>query len=316
MAAILAAAMSLCGPTAACAAAPRAKTPQIFAPGVISGPLDDASPAFSPDGQTVYFVRGDEGSTLMESHRDAGRWALPHPVPFSGRWRDLDPAMAPDGSYLLFVSNRPITPDGKPLELVYQGKVYPSGMNIWRVDRKGSGWTDPVRLPPIINTSPFTFAPSIAANNTLYYIGQTSDGQRHLLCARYRDGHYQQPQQVAIGGPDDWIRDPAIAPDRSFIVFSIIPAGSGKRIPRLAIAFRDGAGWSRPIDLGNSVNGEDGAMGSQLGPDHRTLYFYSSRKVAASGAEGWNNGKANIWQVSLAPWLDSHDGDAGKAAPN
>src|SRR6185437_14796859 len=143
MAAILAAAMSLCGPTAACAAAPRAKTPQIFAPGVISGPLDDASPAFSPDGQTVYFVRGDEGSTLMESHRDAGRWALPHPVPFSGRWRDLDPAMAPDGSYLLFVSNRPITPDGKPLELVYQGKVYPSGMNIWRVDRKGSGWTDP-----------------------------------------------------------------------------------------------------------------------------------------------------------------------------
>ena len=304
--AVLAIAMALGRSTAAGAAGPPAAVPQIFAPGVISGPLDDASPAFTPDGKTVYFASGDQSSTLMESHLEDGRWSSPQPAPFSGRWRDLDPAMAPDGSYLLFVSNRPVTPNGKRLDLVFEGKTYPTGMNIWRVDRQGEGWSQPVRLPPAINTSTFTFAPNIAADNTLYYVGQTSPGQRRLLRARYRAGHYLQPEIVALAGPDDWIRDPAIAPDQSFIVFSIMPAGR-KQNPRLAIAFRNGGGWSRPIDLGDSVNdGGTHAMGSQLGPDHHTLYFYSDRKVAAAGTESWNDGKDNIWTIDLTPWLDSH----------
>lgn len=291
--------------------------PTVFAPGVISGPLADWSAAFAPDGRTVYFVRGDQNPMLMESDLKAGKWSAPQPAPFSGHWHDLDPAMAPDGSYLLFVSNRPVDPHGKPLDLVNQGKVYPGGgMNIWRVDRKGAGWSMPVRLPPIINTSPFTFAPNIAADDSLYFIGQTSDGQRRLLVARYREGHYQQPQQVALGAPGDWIRDPAIAPDQSFIVFSIIPAGSSEQVPRLAIAFRHDAAWSRPIDLGDTVNGDGGAMGSQLGPDHRTLYFYSNRKLAGESAASWNNGKANIWRVSLAPWLESHRGSADNGRSN
>lgn len=304
--AILSVAIIACGLTAAGATSQSAATPQIFAPDVISGPLDDASPAFTPDGRTVYFVRSDQSSRLMESHLQGGRWSAPLPVPFSGRWRDLDPAMAPDGSYLLFVSNRPVTPDGKRLDLLFEGKVYPTGMNIWRVDRQGDGWGKPVHLPPMINTSTFTFAPSIAADNTLYYVGQTSPGQRRLLRALYREGHYLRPQIVALGGPRDWIRDPAVAPDQSFIVFSIMPAGS-KQNPRLAIAFRRGERWSRPIDLGDSVNsGGSHAMGSQLGSDHHTLYFYSDRKLPAAGTASWNDGKDNIWMVDLAPWLERH----------
>jgi WD40-like Beta Propeller Repeat len=31
-------------------------TPQIFAPGVASGPANDGSPAFSPDGNTIFFT--------------------------------------------------------------------------------------------------------------------------------------------------------------------------------------------------------------------------------------------------------------------
>jgi hypothetical protein len=50
-------------------------------------------------------------------------------------------------------------------------------------------------------------------------------------------------------------------------------------------------------------------MGAQLGPDHRTLYFYSDRRLPPSdprAAAAWNNGDDHIWQVSLAPWLDAH----------
>ena len=292
----------------AIAATPR---PHVFAPGTISGPQNDASPAFTPDGETVFFMRGLHGNwTLMESHRIDGGWSTPEVAPFSGHWRDLDPAMAPDGSYLLFVSNRPIRPGGKKLDAFdSHGKAYPGyGMNIWRVDRHGAGWGRPVRLPACINTSTATFAPSIAADGSIYYMARDRSGAVRLFHAGYRNGRCLKPTQVALGEAGDAIRDPAIAPDQSFIVFSIARAG-GKQQLRLAIAFRKNGHWGKPIDLGDTVNDAQYALGSQLGPDHRTLYFYDTRVDAGhpAGPGTWNNGKmTNIWSVSLAPWLDAH----------
>lgn len=287
-------------------------SPHIFAPGVISGPLSDGSITFSADGKTAFFWRSEGGNraSIYESDLASKNWSTPRRVAFSGKWRDLDPAMAPDGSFLLFVSNRPATPDGKRLDAVdKQGKVYPGfGMNIWRVDRHGERWGAPVRLPQSINSSTSTFAPSIAGDGSLYYIGRIGpDGALHLLHSAYRDARYQPPTIVALGNPGDVIRDPAIAPDQSFIVFSTRPA-AGKRPLRLAIAFRHQDVWSTPIDLGDGVNDNGYAMGGQLGADHRTLYFYSARadRALPSGSAPWSNGSDNIWAVSLTPWLDAH----------
>ena len=100
----------------ALAAMTSSEAPTIFAPGAIAGTADDGAAAFTPDGATVYFMRGTDSFTLMESHRDRGHWSTPKAASFSGHWRDLDPAMAPDGSFLLFVSNRPALPGGKPID--------------------------------------------------------------------------------------------------------------------------------------------------------------------------------------------------------
>ncbi|EIM03188.1 MULTISPECIES: PD40 domain-containing protein [Rhodanobacter] len=102
-----------------------APAPAIFAPGVIAGNADDGAAAFTPDGATVYFMRGTDSFTLMESHCVGGRWSTPRVAPFSGRWRDLDPAMAPDGSYLVFASNRPVAAGGAALDGYYDGKPQP-----------------------------------------------------------------------------------------------------------------------------------------------------------------------------------------------
>lgn len=287
--------------------------PHVFAPGTISGPQNDASPAFTPDGKTVFFMRGLHGNwTLMQSHRVDGDWSTPQAALFSGHWRDLDPAMAPDGSCLLFVSNRPTKPGGKKLGAFDRhGKVYPGyGMNIWRVDHKGDGWSKPVRLPAYINSSTATFAPSIAADGSIYYMARDKSGAIRLLHSEYRHGRYQKPLPVELGRVGDTIRDPAVAPDQSFIVFSIARAG-GKQPLRLAIAFRANGRWGKPIDLGDTVNDAPYALGSQLGPDHRTLYFYNAHVDThhPAGSGTWNNGKmTNIWSVSLAPWLDAHRG--------
>ncbi|HET7329445.1 hypothetical protein [Dyella sp.] len=280
-------------------------TPVVFAPGSISGSGDNGAAAFTPDGATVYVMRSvGDGSALFESHRAGAHWSTPRPASFSGRWRDLDPAMAPDGSYLIFVSNRPASGEGAPIDAVRGGRRTPGhGMNLWRVTREGDGWGKPVHLPNTVNTCSMTFAPSIATNGDLYYIGCGPGDSLRLQRAALRNGRYQAPELVALGDASMQVRDPAIAPDQSFIVVSI------QRAPqqpyRLAIAFAAPHGWSTPQDLGDDVNSGTHAMGAQLGPDGRTLYFYSDRRAPGERADANQHGD-RIWQLSLAPWLDAH----------
>lgn len=289
---------------------PTSVVPAIFAPNAIPAGADDGAAAFTPDGATVYFMRATgDGSTLMESHRHDGRWSTPTVAPFSGRWHDLDPAMAPDGSFLLFASNRPATPGGPPLDAVHAGKRHAGqGMNLWRVDWRGDHWSAPVRLPDVVNRCSLIASPSIAADGSLYFIGCAGPhGDFALLRSSHRDGRYAMPREVALGDAGATIRDPAIAPDGSFIVVSVKHAA--QQPYRLAIAFRTPRGWSALQDLGEAVNGGTESMGAQLGPDRRTLYFYSDRHAAGAQANAaWNNGHDHIWQVSLAPWLGAHAG--------
>ena len=52
--------------------------PEVFAPGVISGPANDLSPAFTPDDRTVFFTRANaEQSPILLSHHSAGMWSTP-----------------------------------------------------------------------------------------------------------------------------------------------------------------------------------------------------------------------------------------------
>lgn len=67
----------------------RDAAPAVFAPDSIAGIPDDGAAAFTPDGATVYFMRGTgDSSTLMESHREHGHGSTPQAAPFSGHWRD------------------------------------------------------------------------------------------------------------------------------------------------------------------------------------------------------------------------------------
>lgn len=104
-----------------------ANSPRLFAPGVVSGAADDMSPAFTPDGKTVFFTRGnDSGSMILVPHFLNGEWSAPAIASFSGKWNDLEPAMAPDGSFLAFASSRPAASGVKSIEgnlrFTYLGK--------------------------------------------------------------------------------------------------------------------------------------------------------------------------------------------------
>lgn len=296
--------------------------PRLFAPNVISGAADDMSPAFTPDGKTVYFSRGnDSGSMILVSHLVNGKWSEPAIVPFSGKWNDLEPAMAPDGSFLVFASNRPAGGGTKPIDGNFNGKVFPAqGGNLWRVDRSGSGWGEPKRLPDTINADTGTFSPSIVSDGSLYFMRPAkTNGHFALYRSQYRDGAYQAA--VAIGTGDDTTEDvdPAVAPDENFVVYSSNhPDRHDSK--RLMIAFRDKGRWGTAIDLGDEVNEKGSNIEARLGPDHTTLYFSTntvppiafpaSQEQAQRALEQmkvWADGRENIWCVSLEPWLEKRN---------
>ncbi|MGH7647374.1 MAG: TolB family protein, partial [Gemmatimonadaceae bacterium] len=198
-------------------------SPKLFAPGVVSGPADDLSPAFTPDGNTVIFTRGNNsGSVLMVSNRVGGKWSAPVVASFSGPWNDLEPAMAPDGSFLIFASNRPVTDGGKAIDGKFNGKVFPEqGGNLWRVARHGNTWGTPTRLPETINAGTGTFSPSVSSDGSIYFMRPDDNtGRFHLYRSQYRAGTYQAAQRVPLGSDSTEDVDPAVAPDESFIVYS------------------------------------------------------------------------------------------------
>jgi len=247
----------------------------------------DASPAFTPDGDTVVFARGN-GATrrLFAAHRHDGVWSPPQRVAFSDRWMDLEPAMAPDGRYLVFVSNRPANGAGKALDGNWGGQAWPGrGGNLWRVDRVGDGWGTPVRLPDSVNRSSTTFSPAVASDGSIYFMRVNSaDGSFRLYVSRRENGHYQPAVALALGtgdGRSDF--DPAVAPDQSFLVFSSDRPPAPANGNDLFIAFAVPGGWSAPVDLG--LAGSEARLGA-----NRTMLYYTAPDH-------------RIHRVSLAPWL-------------
>ncbi len=218
-------------------------TPQIFAPGVVSGPANDGSPAFSPDGNTIFFTRSTANwGVIVESHKIQGDWSRPTLAPFSGEWPDSSPAMSPDGSYLVFESNRPATPlTSRPKE----GESIPGIVsNLWRVDRVGSGWSKPTRLPDTVNLAGQSiWKPSIAADGTIYFVSIDKKGGKRLFSSLYTNGAYQQAQPLPFSDGTTLDVDPEIAPDGSFLIFCSAGLLPGDSKDHLLIVLRKADGW-------------------------------------------------------------------------
>jgi WD40 repeat protein len=271
-------------------AVPPARAAEDAASPPAAGPwtaLQDAAPAFTPDGDTVVFGRG-HGLTrrLYVAHRHNGVWSPAQQAPFSNRWMDLEPAMAPDGSFMVFVSNRPSRAGDPPLDGSWGGTAYPGrGGNLWRVERVGAGWGTPVRLPDALNASTSTFSPAVGADGSIYFMrAEPATGAFRLWRSRRVHGQYQAAQAVALGSSgtvSDY--DPAVAPDGSFLVFSSDRPPASPSGGDLFMAFAVPGGWGAPRDLG--VAGDE----ARLGADRSTLYYSAPDH--------------RIHRLSLARWL-------------
>lgn len=258
-----------------------------------------ASPAFTPDGRTMIITYGIAAQRrLMISRLQGEMWSTPAPAPFSSRWRDIEPVMSPDGDYLVFVSNRPTTETGQPLDGFYGGSARPgAGGNLWRVDRKGDRWGQPARLPDVVNANSSIFAPALTSNGDLFFMQpDPTSGRFRLYRSRFAKGTYMTPEPLSFSDGTFNDYDPAVSPDGSFIVFSSGRAPAPKDLgAAIFVAKADGEGWRAPVLVDPTLLGVE----ARLSPDGSTLYFTTDRPTPSFPPPPPGSGDQKLWQIRM-----------------
>ena len=256
------------------AAASDARSPQVFAPGVISTGKEFAL-TFSHDGNTVYFTRRDEAhkvNHIYESHRVNGTWQPPVAVSFaSDQWSDLDPGLAPDGRRLFFISTRPTSQGGAAAAV--------KNMDIWYVDREGAGWGAPQWLS-VVNSPAKEGSPTIARDGTLYFFSDRDAPADHdsIYVSKLVNGAYTAPMRLpptVNSGVYD--ASPFIAPNGKTLLFYSTRAG-GSGGGDLYVSFFKHGQWQPAINLGKAINTTEWEYNPCASPDGKNLYFGRNRQ--------------------------------------
>jgi Tol biopolymer transport system component len=189
-------------------------------PPVFAAPesVDEADPAFSPDGRRLYFVSSREDPRPRDQadldiwfvDRDAqGRWGKPErlPEPVNSPGAELLPRPQPDGS-IVFGSDRAGGQGGND---IYIARL---GARGWRVENAGAP----------VNTSANEYEAELSRDGRLMIVVADRGDRSHFY--PYRRGH------------ETWVAQPRIVPKLE--VFQVGPLLSPKA-DRLLFAQADGA---------------------------------------------------------------------------
>ena len=145
---------------------------ELFSPNLLDANANEGTPAFSKDGNTMVFARGNSGKSkdpspdvdLYISTKRDGNWSTPERLAISDSigW-DGSPAFSRDGKTLYFSSNR------------RGGK---GGLDLYRAPMDNSGrFGRPINLGSTINTRGNELFPYVSEDGKLYF---SSDGHPSL----------------------------------------------------------------------------------------------------------------------------------------
>jgi hypothetical protein len=189
-----------------------------FAPDIVPEDMYH-SVTVSPDRQEIYWaeLNGTAGTRIMVTRVEGDHWTSPEAVSFagvpSGEYWDDAPVVSPDNSRLFFNSLRPLASGGE------------TRWRFWYADRVATGWSEPVPLPEVVNsTGGIHWGASVSSSGTLYF-GVFSGGGPQIYYSQLSAGEYTTPMALgAVNSLGDVIC-PFVAPDESYIIFNKIEGG-------------------------------------------------------------------------------------------
>jgi len=129
--------------------------------GKINTKVEEGATTFTGDYNTLYFTRCEVdkkkmlGCKIMRTNRDGEEWAKPEALTIAeDSFVVAHPSISDDGSTLYFAAN---LPGG-------HGKT-----DIWKINKKAEGWSEPINLGSNINTAGKEVFPFIHPDGTLYF---------------------------------------------------------------------------------------------------------------------------------------------------
>lgn len=193
--------------------------PELFAPGVISGPKEEYRITFTPDGRTAYFARADisflesREATILVTRKTRSGWTEPVPASFSGTYPDIDPVITPDGKHLYFSSIRPV--NGEPR----------TDVDVWVVDLRRDGtWGAPRHLGAVNRPDSDELYPSVARDGRLYVGSDRAGGLGGWdIWTAVPDGRGGYREATNVGAPVNsaaWEFNPTLTPSGRKLVWS------------------------------------------------------------------------------------------------
>jgi Tol biopolymer transport system component len=246
----------------------------VFAPGIISlENRTEQSIAFSNDGNTVYFsvLEGRKAGrnfwVMMQSEYKNGIWQHPIQCEFSGHYSDYGPYFSPDGNSLYFTSKRPVNE---------QDTLAKADYDIWKIEKKNGGWSNPKRLATSINTD--NEEHSISVSDTHLTICASSNDTVHLsdfFMIKRTEEFNNNSKIERLGNPPNslmWEGQSFIDPHEKYILFSYTDTSETAN-EDIYISYKNKNKWTTPKKLNSLINTEANEYMHCLSPDGKFIFF-------------------------------------------
>jgi len=259
---------------------PPGAAPELFAPGIVSTGIHTRDLAMTPEGDEIYFsVSAGPFVAILGSRLVGGEWTQPEVTEFSAdpTAGEIEPHITPDGRRFFFVSDG--SADGSPVPEADRGQW--ERADIWVMERAESGWGEPVRLGPPVNSEADEFFPSSTADGTLYFTRDDPATRRNYIYrARPEGDGYAEPERLPEQVNSSNQFNSFVAPDESYLILGVFGRPDSHGGTDYYIVFRDeNDNWSNPLNLGPVVNqarGEEWAP--YVSPDGKYFFFMSTRQ--------------------------------------
>jgi Tol biopolymer transport system component len=248
---------------------PPGKTPEIFAPGIIS--TDSAHEfgiSFAPTGKELLFSRrieGIMGNRIYYMRCEGGIWKSPQLSPFSDGNTELEPNFTPNGKCIFFNSWRPLPESAKT----------GNEMNVWLVRQENGTWKiSGVLGPPVSDLNPVYVTQTW--DSTIYFTGNVNRGIYRAEC---ESGEYRKWERLPYEINNRyWAGHPFVDPDERYVLFDSNVDSLGTK--NLFISFRMEPGtWSPSVNVNEHIGFPNHAAMPHVTLDGQFLFFSSKGDI-------------------------------------
>lgn len=226
---------------------PPGLTAEKFAPGLISLDTEyEFGSVFNKAGTEFYYgVDTGNGNEIRFSEYKNGKWTTPKVIPPGRSFSMNDPFLSPDENRLYFISG--------------QESGY-GNYDIWYVERRGSGWSEPINAGPNINSRHNEYYISFTVDGTMYFSSNKLDegqDQQHfdIFYSEFKSGEFQPAVRLGDAiNTNHYEADVFIDPNEQYIIFCANrPGGLGRGDLYISFKLEDGS-WTRSINMGDRIN--------------------------------------------------------------